>query len=144
MLGALTVPDIETPSTALVPSSTDMVVMDNDTQGNSLSPMSPMDSLKAIFEDMAQNSDLFAQFAQDGAGGLAEAGVTGWIEAGGRLGIDAKWEHCILVFDGEGNVIESWSQWDSMLQRPHYVAINPYDSEKHGSERGLGSVGSSE
>ena len=66
-----------------------------------------------------------------GTGGLAEAGVTGWIEAGGRLGIDAKWEHCILVFDGEGNVIESWSQWDSMLQRPHYVAINPYDPEKH-------------
>ena len=30
---------------------------------------------KAIFEDMAQNSDLFAQFAQDGAGGLAEAAI---------------------------------------------------------------------
>ena len=66
-----------------------------------------------------------------GTGGLAEEGITGWIEGGGRLGIDAKWEHCILVFDGEGNVIESWNQWDSMLQRPHYVAINPYDPEKH-------------
>jgi len=52
MYGALTAPNIETPSTALVPSSTDMVVMDNDTQGNSLTPMSPMDSLKAIFEEM--------------------------------------------------------------------------------------------
>ena len=30
---------------------------------------------KAIFEDMANNSDLFAQFAQDGAGGLAEAAI---------------------------------------------------------------------
>ena len=30
---------------------------------------------KAIFEDMAQNSDMFAQFAQDGAGGLAEAAI---------------------------------------------------------------------
>ncbi len=66
-----------------------------------------------------------------GTGGLAEAGITGWIEGGGRLGIDAKWEYCILVFDGEGNVIESWTQWDSMLQRPHYVAINPYDPERH-------------
>ena len=66
-----------------------------------------------------------------GTGGIAEQGVTAWIDGGGRLGIDAKWEHCILVFDGEGNVIESWSQWDSMMQRPHYVAINPYDPEKH-------------
>jgi hypothetical protein len=30
---------------------------------------------KAIFEDMARNSDMFAQFAQDGAGGLAEAAI---------------------------------------------------------------------
>ena len=66
-----------------------------------------------------------------GTGGLAEAGVTGWIEAGGRLGIDARWQYCILVFDRGGNVVEAWDQWDSMLQRPHYVAINPYDPEKH-------------
>jgi hypothetical protein len=30
---------------------------------------------KEIFQDMAQNSDLFAQFAQDGAGGLAQAAI---------------------------------------------------------------------
>ena len=66
-----------------------------------------------------------------GTGGSAEEGVTAWVESGGRMGIDAKWEYCILVFDGEGNVIESWNQWDSMMQRPHYVAINPYDPERH-------------
>lgn len=66
-----------------------------------------------------------------GTGGSAEEGVTSWVESGGRMGIDAKWEYCILVFDGEGNTIESWTQWDSMMQRPHYVAINPYDPERH-------------
>jgi hypothetical protein len=66
-----------------------------------------------------------------GTGGSAEAGITAWIERGGRLGVDARWEHCILVFDREGNVIEAWTQWDSMLQRPHFIAINPYDPEKH-------------
>jgi hypothetical protein len=69
--------------------------------------------------------------ANGGTGGSAEEGVTAWLDRGGRMGVDARWEHCILVFDREGNVIEAWTQWDSMMQRPHYVAINPYDPEKH-------------
>ena len=66
-----------------------------------------------------------------GTGGLAEEGVTGWIAGGGRLGIDSKWQYCVIVFDREGNAIETWDQWDSMLQRPHWVGINPYDPERH-------------
>tara|TARA_B100001250_G_scaffold210710_1_gene180829 strand:+ start:12080 stop:13345 length:1266 start_codon:yes stop_codon:yes gene_type:complete len=66
-----------------------------------------------------------------GTGNIAEDGVVNWINGGGRLGIDSKWEYCILVFDREGNVIEAWNQWDSMLQRPHFVAISPYDEEKN-------------
>jgi 6-phosphogluconolactonase (cycloisomerase 2 family) len=62
---------------------------------------------------------------------LAEEGVTGWIAGGGRLGIDSKWQYCVIVFDREGNAIETWDQWDSMLQRPHWVGINPYDPERH-------------
>ena len=69
--------------------------------------------------------------ANGGTGSIAEEGVSAWIERGGRMGIDSKWENNILVFDREGNVIEAWTQWDSMLQRPHFVAINPYDPEKH-------------
>ncbi len=57
--------------------------------------------------------------AGGGTGSIAADGVKDWIERGGRLGIDSRWEYCILVFDGEGNVIEAWTQWDSMLQRPH-------------------------
>jgi hypothetical protein len=49
----------------------------------------------------------------------------------GRPGIDARWEHCIVVVDRDGNIIEEWTQWDSMLRRPHAVYINPYDPEKH-------------
>jgi hypothetical protein len=52
----------------------------------------------------------------------------GWL---GTLGVDAKWENCIVVADGNGNIVERWTQWDKILQRPHFVAINPYDPEKH-------------
>ena len=36
-----------------------------------------------------------------------------------------------MIFDGQGNLIDSWNQYDSMLQRPHFVAISPYDPQKH-------------
>ncbi len=66
-----------------------------------------------------------------GAGSLAEEGIAAWEANGGRMGIDARWEHCILVLNGEGEIIEAWTQWDAMLQRPHFIAINPYDPDKH-------------
>ena len=47
------------------------------------------------------------------------------------MGVDARWSHCILVFDAQGNLIEDWTQWDAMMQRPHFVAISPYDAEKN-------------
>jgi hypothetical protein len=49
----------------------------------------------------------------------------------GRLGVDARWEHCIVVVDRQGNIVEEWTQWDSMLRRPHAVYISPYDPDKH-------------
>lgn len=48
----------------------------------------------------------------------------------GKVGVDARWEHCLLVVDGEGNVIEAWTQWDKIFRRPHAVYINPYDADK--------------
>ena len=66
-----------------------------------------------------------------GSGQPAEGGMEAWEKAGNTFGVDARWEHCILVFDGQGNLIEDWTRWDSMLQRPHFVAISPYDPEKH-------------
>ncbi len=52
-------------------------------------------------------------------------------EGRGRPGIDWRWEHCVLVIDREGNIIEEWTQWDHLWYRPHDVEISPYDPEKH-------------
>ena len=58
----------------------------------------------------------------------------------GEEGIDYRWEHIIMVFDGEGNMIEDWTQWDSLFKpddpkvlsqgRIHKIMISPYDPEK--------------
>ncbi len=39
--------------------------------------------------------------------------------------------HFVLVLNGDGELIESWTQWDSLFVRPHKVLMNPYDSEGH-------------
>ena len=49
----------------------------------------------------------------------------------GRVGVDARWEHCIVVVDATGNITEQWTQWDSFFKRPHAVYISPYDPEKN-------------
>jgi len=49
----------------------------------------------------------------------------------GQEGIDYRWEHNFLVLDRQGNIVENWSRWDSVLKRPHAIYINPYDPEKH-------------
>ena len=58
----------------------------------------------------------------------------------GEEGIDYRWEHIIMVFDGEGNMTEDWTQWDSLFKpddpkvlsqgRIHKIMISPYDPEK--------------
>ena len=48
----------------------------------------------------------------------------------GKAGEDFRWEHCIVVVDANGNMVEDWTQWDKMLRRPHAVYISPYDPEK--------------
>jgi NHL repeat len=49
----------------------------------------------------------------------------------GKVGVDARWEHCIVVADASGNITEQWTQWDSFFKRPHAVYISPYDPEKN-------------
>src|SRR5260370_4815293 len=43
----------------------------------------------------------------------------------------AKWENCLVVYDGSGNIIETWKQWDKLFRRPHSVYISPYDPQKN-------------
>ncbi len=61
-------------------------------------------------------------------GPVTSAGNPVW---SGKLGVDARWEHCIVVVDANGNIIEDWTKWDKMLRRPHSITMNPYDPEKH-------------
>ncbi len=48
-----------------------------------------------------------------------------------ELGVDARWEHSLVVVNGAGDIVEEWTQWDAMFKRPHAVYISPYDAEKH-------------
>ena len=60
--------------------------------------------------------------------GAVNANLTGG--AGAREGIDYRGGHGILVFDRDGNLVEEWTQWDSLLVRPHSIYVSPYDPEK--------------
>jgi len=43
-------------------------------------------------------------------------------------------ENCILIVDGQGRLLETWTQHDHLFQGgrgPHKVKINPYDPEQH-------------
>jgi hypothetical protein len=57
--------------------------------------------------------------------------VRTWHARGYETGVDARWEHCLFVLDSRGDIVEAWTQWDSLFQLPHFVAISPFDSEKH-------------
>jgi DNA-binding beta-propeller fold protein YncE len=49
------------------------------------------------------------------------------------MGVDARWEHNIVVLDGQGNILpdtQNFMKWDAMMQRPHSIIISPYDAEK--------------
>ena len=48
-----------------------------------------------------------------------------------ELGVDARWEHSIVVVNAQGDILEGWTQWDSMMKRPHAVYVSPYDAQKH-------------
>ncbi|MEQ1885386.1 MAG: hypothetical protein ABL967_10015 [Bryobacteraceae bacterium] len=69
--------------------------------------------------------------ALPGAGGTGQEPEDGPKLWKGTVGVDAKWENCIVVADANGNLIERWTQWDSIMKRPHFVAINPYDPDKY-------------
>ena len=63
--------------------------------------------------------------------GGGTGGIPGPGSIAGKDGVDHRWEHCIYIVDAEGNMVDSWTQWDSMMLRPHSVFISPYDPEKH-------------
>ncbi len=44
---------------------------------------------------------------------------------------EKKQLHQIVVLNGNGEIIEDWSQWNDVFGMPHTLAINPYDPERH-------------
>jgi sugar lactone lactonase YvrE len=59
------------------------------------------------------------------------SGSDGWNGWKGKMGVDARWEHNLIVVDANGTITEQWTQWDDIMRRPHSVTINPYDPQKH-------------
>src|SRR3989440_8272558 len=46
----------------------------------------------------------------------------------------AEMRNCIIIVDGAGKLVESWTQWDHLFEGgrgPHKVKISPYDPERH-------------
>ena len=42
--------------------------------------------------------------------------------------------NCIVVVDGAGKIVESWTQWDKLFEGgggPHKIRVSPYDRERH-------------
>ena len=37
----------------------------------------------------------------------------------------------LVVVDRSGRIVERWTEWDSLLNKPHQVYISPYDPERH-------------
>ena len=47
-----------------------------------------------------------------------------------------RWEHSIIVVDGNGALVQTWPQFDHIFAQeggrgPHQIKMNPYDLEKH-------------
>jgi len=84
-----------------------------------------------------RNATFSSPPAAGGTTQVAEDGIrlyTAPTEEGGRgftFDVDARWEHCLIVVDADGNIIEERTQWDSMFKRPHAIYISPYDPDKH-------------
>lgn len=61
-------------------------------------------------------------------------GNWGALNRGGATGEVPVFRNNILVVDRQGNLIESWTQWDHLFEGgrgPHQVYVQPYDPERH-------------
>jgi len=61
-------------------------------------------------------------------------GNWGALNRGGATNPVPEFRNTILVVDRQGNLIESWKQWDSLFEGgrgPHQIYVQPYDPERH-------------
>ena len=54
-----------------------------------------------------------------------------------RRGWERRFEHSIIVLDGDGNMVDEWPYADELFSQlpcgrgPHQIKMSPYDQEKH-------------
>jgi hypothetical protein len=64
-------------------------------------------------------------------------GITATCGEEPKRGWERRWEHSIIILDGEGNLVDEWPELDKMFSQlpcgrgPHQIKISPYDAEKH-------------
>ena len=42
-----------------------------------------------------------------------------------------RWDHTLVIFNREGEMVESWEQHNDLFVRPHRIKVSPYDPERH-------------
>ena len=60
-------------------------------------------------------------------------GVWAALGLGGATTPLPEFRNCIVIVDGSGKLIESWTQWDSLFEGgrgPHQIYISPYDPDR--------------
>src|SRR5439155_620794 len=90
-----------------------------------------------------------------GTGQPAEGGVQAWERAGNKMGVDARWEHCIMVADGyngtrvvkfdkDGKYVTAWGQKGNpptetrpaYFNNVHGIAVDPRTRRVFVNDRG--------
>lgn len=42
-----------------------------------------------------------------------------------------RWDHILLIYNRDGQLVDSWERHNRLFVRPHRVRINPHDPERH-------------
>ncbi len=64
-------------------------------------------------------------------------GISATCEPEQKRGWERRFQHSILIVDGQGNLVDEWPHLDEMFSKlpcgrgPHQIKISPYDKEKH-------------
>jgi hypothetical protein len=64
-------------------------------------------------------------------------GITATCAEEPKRGWERRFEHSIIIVDGEGNLVDEWPHLDAMFSQlpcgrgPHQIKLSPYDPEKH-------------
>ncbi len=64
-------------------------------------------------------------------------GLTATCQPEAKRGWERRFEHSIIVFDRQGNLVDEWPHLDKLFSQlpcgrgPHQIKISPYDKEKH-------------